>query len=214
MQKVIISHSGGLDSTVVLYHYLNLGYTPIIVNINYGQKAVQELRACNYFSQKFGLKIHNLRIEGYERSVDNNVLVRGTPDEVNNIAATVVSARNAVFLAIASGIAEAEGADIISYGTHLTRFDIFPDCSPDFVEAYQRVVDTSVHRRIELQVPLMEMTKTDVVRYGATLGVEFEKTYSCYSQNEYHCGVCISCLDRIKAFKEAGIHDPTRYATQ
>ena len=132
-----------------------------------------------------------------------------------NMAVTVVPNRNAVMLAVAYAVAVAEKADIVSAGFHSGDHPIYPDCRPDFVEAFEAMerIATEGHAEASLHVyaPFVRISKQDIVAIGFRLGVPFQETWSCYKGLERHCGKCGTCQERREAFALAGIEDPTEY---
>ncbi|HEY7824400.1 MAG TPA: 7-cyano-7-deazaguanine synthase, partial [Acidimicrobiia bacterium] len=130
--------------------------------------------------------------------------------------ATVVPNRNAIMLAIATGIAVAEGAEVVATGVPAGDHFIYPDCRPDFFNpfavAMEAANDGFTVDGFRLEAPFISMTKADIAAYGSSIGVDYAITWSCYKGGEIHCGRCGTCVERIEAFLDAGVHDPTNYA--
>lgn len=129
---------------------------------------------------------------------------------------TVVPNRNAIMLDIATGIAVVQGADAVAFGAHGGDHPIYPDCRPEFVEAFTAMVRVAnagfLSSRFRVVAPFLSLTKSEIVRIGARLGVPFELTWSCYEGGNFHCGRCGACVERSEAFTLAGVKDPTIYA--
>lgn len=124
---------------------------------------------------------------------------------------TVVPFRNGIMLAIAAGIAESEDAGAIVLGNHFGDHAIYPDCRADFSCAMSDAIRLGTYKQIELLTPFVSKSKTDIATIGASLGVDFGLTYSCYKGGKIHCGKCGTCFERKEAFRESGIEDPTEY---
>ena len=132
------------------------------------------------------------------------------------IPSTYVPARNTVFLSIALAYAEALDADAIFIGATATDYSGYPDCRPEFIEAFQKIAEVGTKKgvegkTVEVKAPLIGLTKAEIIKKGMKLNVPFEKTWSCYMGREKACGRCDSCLLRLKGFKEAGFRDPIEY---
>ena len=132
-----------------------------------------------------------------------------------NMATTVVPNRNAIMLSIAYGVAVAEGAEIVATGVHAGDHFVYPDCRPEFIEAFgamqKKAVEGFGDASLRLHAPFVEWSKADIVTTGARLGVPYADTWSCYEGGEFHCGLCATCGERIEAFQIAGVRDPTVY---
>jgi 7-cyano-7-deazaguanine synthase len=132
-----------------------------------------------------------------------------------NMSVTVVPNRNAIMLSIAYGVAVARGASLVACAVHAGDHYVYPDCRPEFIEAFDQMQSRAVEGfgdpDLRLDAPFMRKTKTEIVEIGYTLGVPYEDTWSCYEGGELHCGLCGTCTERKEAFRLAGIHDPTKY---
>ena len=125
-------------------------------------------------------------------------------------------ARNIIFLSLGLSWAEAEDADAVYIGVNAVDYSGYPDCRPEFIEAFQKMATKGTKKGVEgkpilIEAPLLHMSKSEIIKEGSKLGVPFEKTWSCYSGEDKACGRCDSCLLRLKGFKEAGIKDPINY---
>ncbi len=219
MKKAICLLSGGLDSTVSLYVARSEGYDPIALSIDYGQRHLKEVKAACSLTQQ-------LRIPHYFSSVnmpwkgsallDAGIDLPEDRDEKTmseGIPVTYVPGRNSVFLSMAMSCAEAEKAEAIFFGANVLDYSGYPDCRPEYVEAFGKAIMCGTQagiegRKIEIKTPLIKLTKKDIILWGKKLGVPFEMTWSCYAGDDKPCGVCDSCILRAKGFREAGIADP------
>ena len=220
--KAVVLLSGGLDSATVLAMAKTGGRECIALSFAYGQRHEIELSAARRVANAIGVAEHivyplDLRLFGAsaltsELSVPKDAV--GAP----GIPVTYVPARNTIFLAIALGLAEARGADEIWIGVNAVDYSGYPDCRPDFIEAFQQVIARGTKSGIErgqphVITPLIELTKAQIIRRGVELGVDYSLTHSCYDPDREGraCGHCDSCLLRRRGFEAAGIADPTLY---
>ncbi len=222
MKKAVIVFSGGIDS-VCAVSYLKSRYELYGITFSYGQKANNEITAAKSFAKKLGLKQHKIVDIGFMKELygNSNVLTsskRKIPAKFEY--SIVVPIRNAVFLSVASAWAFTLNASLVAYGAH-TGDKHYPDCRPGFAKklegAFNRGeidgIKSGLRKNIEIWSPYkMGLSKSDLLKSGIkTLGDAIFKTWSCYSNNRYHCGVCESCNNRKTAFEKAGITDKTRY---
>ena len=217
-KKAIVLFSGGLDSTTCLYWALDKGYECEALTVSYGQRHDREVLAAQMITRNLGVKHHlitlNLPWLSCCSLVDKNqklpdVALEDIPKE--GIPSTYVPGRNLMFLSIAGSLLDAVEADAIIAGPNAVDFSGYPDCTPAFFkaagEALNRGTKRGVREGIEVLAPLMDLSKTDIVRLGAKLKVPFELTWSCYAGGKKPCGHCDSCKLRAKGFAEAGVHD-------
>lgn len=221
-KKAVILVSGGLDSATCLAIAHAAGFDCYALSFDYSQRNRPELVAAQRVAQKHGTiehRIVKLDIAGLCRSAltDNNIAV---PDYTGdgNIPATYVPARNTVFLAIALGWAEVLGANDIFGGMSHVDYSGYPDCRPEYFEAFQKLAVLATKAGVEghpirIQTPLIYLSKAETIKKGLELGVDYSLTVSCYQADSEGraCGRCDSCTLRKKGFQEAGIPDPTRY---
>ena len=222
MRSVILL-SGGLDSATVLAIARAEGRECLALSFVYGQRHGIELEAARRVAASIGVAEHvvyplDLRVFGASALTSAIEVPKdavGTP----GIPVTYVPARNTIFLALALGYAEARGAEEIWIGVNALDYSGYPDCRPDFIDAFQEVIWKGTRSGVErheprLVAPLVHMTKADIVRRGTELGVDYGLTHSCYDPDSTGraCGHCDSCILRRKGFVEAGVEDPTRYA--
>jgi 7-cyano-7-deazaguanine synthase len=221
--KAVCLVSGGLDSAVCLAWARRQGYVCYALSIDYGQRHRVELEAARRVAVSLGAERHaviaiDLRQFGGSALTDQIPVPKGrSPEEISTgIPVTYVPARNTVFLAVALAWAEVlAGADIV-LGVNAIDFSGYPDCRPEYIEAFERMANLATKAGVEgwmrfrIHTPLGRLSKVEIVRLGAELGVDFRLTHSCYDPepDARPCGACDSCLLRRKGFAEAGIPDP------
>ncbi|WP_163832987.1 7-cyano-7-deazaguanine synthase QueC [Spartinivicinus ruber] len=220
-KKAVILLSGGLDSTTVLAMAKAQGYTCYAMSFDYGQRHRAELVAAKRVADALGAKEHrvmtlNFGELGGSALTDESIDV---PEELSEgIPVTYVPARNTVFLSLALGWAEIVGAYDIFIGVNAIDYSGYPDCRPEFIEAFERLANLATKVGVEgqsfkIQTPLKDMSKADIIRCGTELGIDYRMTVSCYQANTQGqaCGVCDSCRLREKGFVDAGLVDATVY---
>ena len=220
--KAVILLSGGLDSATVLAIAKQDRRDCIALSFAYGQRHEIELAAAKRVAQSMGVIEHvvypiDLRLFGAS-ALTGDINVPKDSVGAPGIPVTYVPARNTIFLSIALGLAEARGADEIWIGVNAIDYSGYPDCRPEFIEAFQKVIMKGTRSGIEhgvpkIVTPLIEWTKAQIIRRGVDLGVDFSLTHSCYDPDAggRACGHCDSCLLRKRGFEEAGVPDPTVY---
>lgn len=219
--------SGGLDSATCLAIARDDGFRCRTLAIDYGQRHRHELDAAEAVAAAGGSEDHlvvrvDLRAIGGSALTDDGIDVprHERVEEIGGgIPVTYVPARNLIFLSLALAKAEAVGAAAISLGVNAIDYSGYPDCRPAFVESFRRTAGLATRvgveeRPVEIRTPLVEMTKPEIIRRGADLGVDYGLTHSCYAPDDLGraCGRCDSCLLRRAGFERAGVPDPTRYA--
>lgn len=226
IRPAIVLLSGGLDSSTTAAVARERGFGLHALTFDYGQRPVYEVAAARRVAAALGVAEHvveriDLRVFGGSALTDQVAVPK--PGEVarigGGIPVTYVPARNTIFLAFALAFAEARGASDIFIGVNAIDFSGYPDCRPEFVEAFQRLADVATKAgvsggRFTIHAPLIHMTKADIIREGARLGVEFGLTHSCYDPpgEGVACGQCDSCVLRREGFWQAGLTDPICYA--
>lgn len=221
----VVLLSGGLDSTTVLAIAKNQGYAPYALSFRYGQRHAVELDAAARVAAMQGVERHviadiDLRVfGGSSLTSDLAVPKHDTAEELTDeIPSTYVPARNTIFLSFALAYAETVGAHDIFIGVNALDYSGYPDCRPEYIEAFQNMANLATKagvegQRLTIHTPLISMTKAQIVTAGVELGVDYSLTSSCYDPDSsgHPCGRCDSCLLRLKGFAEAGQTDPLTY---
>lgn len=220
--NAVVLLSGGLDSATVLAIATSEGRTCHALSFNYGQRHQIELQAANRVAAAMGVAEHivfplDLRPFGGSALTSDTAVPKdsaGAP----GIPVTYVPARNTIFLSVALGFAEARGAEEIWIGVNAIDYSGYPDCRPEFLDAFQKVILQGTRSGLELGLPrlvapLATMSKADIIVRGTALGVDYSTTHSCYDPDREGraCGHCDSCILRRRGFEEAGVADPTTY---
>jgi 7-cyano-7-deazaguanine synthase len=225
----VVLLSGGLDSTTVLAHAIAAGYAAHALTFRYGQRHQHEIVAAQRIATTLGAAGHavldiDLRAFGGSALTDASIAVpkdRSTADLSQGIPVTYVPARNTIFLSFALAYAEVLGASDIFIGVNALDYSGYPDCRPEFIASFEQLANLATaaavegRTRMRIQAPLQQMTKKQIVEFGLTLGVDYSRTISCYdpTADGAACGHCDACQLRHRGFREAGVPDPTRYAT-
>jgi 7-cyano-7-deazaguanine synthase len=226
--RAVVLLSGGLDSATVLAVARNRGFDCHALSFDYGQRHRYELQAAGRLAEAMGVRTHRcIRIDlsakgGFGRSAltDGIDVPKDRDENQQGIPVTYVPARNTIFLSFALGYAEVIEAFDIFLGINAVDYSGYPDCRPAFVEAFEKLANLATAAGVEgkgrfrIHVPLLEMSKAQIIRTGVELGVDYSLTHSCYDpgQDATACGHCDSCLLRRAGFEAAGVPDPTRYA--
>jgi 7-cyano-7-deazaguanine synthase len=204
--KAVVLLSGGLDSATVLAIAIERGYDCYTLSFDYGQRHRAELDAAAAISASLGAREHR-------------VMPIAVPDRGGEgIPVTYVPARNTVFLSLALAWAEVLGADAIYIGVNAVDYSGYPDCRPEFIAAFQSLARLATKQGVEdtavlIEAPLIDLSKAEIIRRGAALGVDYARTVSCYRADNLGraCGHCDACRFRSEGFEAAGVADPTRY---
>jgi 7-cyano-7-deazaguanine synthase len=223
-RRVVAVLSGGLDSTTMAYQLRAQGYSINAISFDYGQRHRRELAFAEQVAADLDAPwtLIDLHAAGITDILTGSALTDGSvsvPDghyADESMRITVVPNRNAIMLSIASALAVTREAGAVAFGAHAGDHFIYPDCRPEFVRAFEGMVNIAVEglASIEILAPFLAMTKTDIVRLGNELKVPFERTWSCYKGGELHCGTCGTCYERREAFAQAHVADPTAYKTE
>jgi 7-cyano-7-deazaguanine synthase len=220
-KRAVILLSGGLDSATVVAMARAQGYSCYTMSFDYGQRHRAELDAAARVARDLGVVEHkvigmNLNGIGGSALTDSSIDVPQAPSE--GIPVTYVPARNTVFLSLALGWAEVLGARDIFIGVNAVDYSGYPDCRPEFIEAFERMANLATKAGVEgqgfrIQAPLQNLSKAEIVKAGVKLGVDYGLTVSCYQADDQGraCAKCDSCRLRAEGFAAAGISDPTAY---
>jgi 7-cyano-7-deazaguanine synthase len=219
--RAIVLLSGGMDSCVCAT-LAQRDYDAAAVHVLYGQRTEERerqsfLAICRRLNIRDQLIVRNeaLRAIGNSALTDENIAVPVSEEAGHDIPVTYVPFRNAHFLAVAVSWAEAIGAEKVYIGAVEPDSSGYPDCRPAYYDAFNQVVKTGTKEgRIEIVTPLIAMRKAEIVRLGLELGAPFDLTWSCYSRSDQACGICDSCVLRLRAFEAAGVKDPIPYAAR
>ena len=226
MKNAVVLLSGGMDSAVVLALAREQGYACHALSVRYGQRHTSELDAAARVAQSLGAVAHktvvvDLRSIGGSALTDDIDVPMDADGHVigEDIPVTYVPARNTIMLSVALGWAEVLGSADLFCGVNAVDYSGYPDCRPEFIAAFERLAGVATKAGVEgagfrVHAPLLRMSKADIVREGARLGVDFAQTVSCYQADAAGraCGHCDACRLRAEGFAAAGVADPTHYA--
>lgn len=226
LKTAVVLLSGGLDSATVLAMAKSQGYRCFALSFDYGQRHRAELLAADRVALELGAAEHvclslDLSRFGGSALTDHSIDVPDADVSDNaGIPITYVPARNTVFLSLATAWAEVLGAQSLFIGVNAVDYSGYPDCRPEFIDAFQQAANLGTKAGVEskdpalrIETPLVNMTKAEIIKAGRALGVDYGLTVSCYQATDdgAACGRCDSCYLRKKGFEEAGIADPTKY---
>lgn len=225
-EKAVVLSSGGLDSTTAMAIALSEGFKIYSISFRYGQRHFHELEAAERVAVSLGVEKHLVvdvdlsKIGGSALTTDIPVPKGRDESQMQDIPITYVPARNTIFLSYALAWAEAIEAADLFIGVNAVDYSGYPDCRPEFIEAFERMANLATKagvegkHQIKIHTPLIHFTKAQIIQKGSQLGVDYSITHSCYdpSPDGKACGECDSCTLRKKGFATAGIDDPTIYA--
>lgn len=224
--KAVVLLSGGLDSTTTLAIAKSQGYEIYALSFRYGQRHGLELHAAHRIARHFRVTKHlvvdiDLRLFGGSALTDDIPVPKGRSSEEMgaDIPITYVPARNTIFLSLALAWAETLGAQDIFIGVNALDYSGYPDCRPEYIEAYERMANLATkagiegRQKLKIHTPLINMAKAQIIKKGLELGADYSLTHSCYDPSGAGeaCGQCDSCQLRLKGFREAGVEDPVKY---
>ena len=227
-RQAVVLLSGGLDSTTCLAIANDMGFTCHALSFRYGQRNFVELKSAERVAKILGAETHrildlDLRIIGGSALTDELEVPkdRTEAEMESQVPVTYVPARNTLFLSLALGLAEVVGALDIFIGVNALDYSGYPDCRPEFIKAFEEVarlgtcVGAEKGQKINIQTPLIDLTKAQIIKKGLSLGVDYGLTHTCYDPDEQGraCGRCDSCQLRLKGFAQAGIEDPVIYSS-
>lgn len=207
--------SGGMDSVTMLHEYKDS--IDLAVTFNYGSNHnAREIEMARLNCRQLGIELIEIDLSFIGENFHSSLLegADAIPDgeyDFDNMKSTVVPFRNGIMLSAAAGLAESRGLTHILIASHSGDHALYPDCRDSFVKAMARAVALGTYDNIRLEAPYSLISKADIARRGAEIGVDYANTYSCYKGREHHCGRCGTCRERREAFAAAGIPDPTIY---
>ncbi len=220
-RRAIVLLSGGLDSATCLTLAMQNGFDCYALNFDYGQRHRAELQAAQHVAQQQGAteyRVIKIDLAGIGGSALTDVNIDVPTQPGTGIPVTYVPARNTVFLSLALAWAEVLHARHIFIGVNAIDYSGYPDCRPEYIAAFERMANLGTKAGIEgqsfkIETPLMHLSKADIIREGMRRGVDYSSTVSCYSADDdgRACGKCDACRFRAQGFRDAGVHDPTRY---
>ena len=225
MKRAVVLLSGGLDSTTTLATAIAEGYETYALSFDYGQRHKIEIDAAREIAKALGTKEHrvakiDMRVFGGSALTDDVDVPKKRPETeiAHGIPVTYVPARNTIFLAYALAWAEVIPTVDIFLGVNAVDYSGYPDCRPEFIEAFETLANVGTKagiegRRFQIHTPLIKFSKAEIIRKAVEFGVDLSLTHSCYDPTPegLACAECDSCLLRLKGFREAGIEDPIRY---
>jgi 7-cyano-7-deazaguanine synthase len=223
IKRAVVLLSGGLDSATCLAIAKSMDFEIFALSFDYGQKHAYELELAKFNAEKAGVVNHITAV--LDRNFFKNSSLTGSGSSVKKdsydctkIPDTYVPARNTVFLSYALAYAETIGAESIFIGVNSLDYSGYPDCRPEYISAFEKMANLAIKEavegklRIQIETPLISMTKAEIIKTGKKLGVDYSKTISCYDPVEgKSCGHCDSCILRKKGFSESGYPDETVY---
>ena len=223
--KAVVLLSGGLDSSTLLAIAKSEGFDTYALSFRYGQRHQVEIEAARQVAQSLGVRQHivldiDLRSFGGS-ALTSEIAVpkgRGLKQMAEDIPVTYVPARNTIFLSFALAWAEVLGSTDIFIGVNALDYSGYPDCRPEYIEAYEKMANLATKAAVEghrltIHTPLIRLTKAEIIKKGLELGIDYSLTITCYDPSEIGeaCGACDACLLRLKGFREAGLKDPVKY---
>jgi 7-cyano-7-deazaguanine synthase len=215
--SAVVLLSGGMDSVTALYHAAERWNLAAAITFHYGSKHNdREIPCARWHAERFGIPHLVVPLGFIGEHFESDLLAKGggIPKghyEEQTMRRTVVPFRNGIMLAVAAGFAESRGAGRLVIAAHAGDHAIYPDCREPFMAAMGEAIRLGTYAEIGLERPFVAMNKAGIAAEGARLGVDFERTWSCYVGGDVHCGECGTCVERREAFLLAGIPDPTRY---
>ena len=217
MKKVVVVLSGGMDSATTLYQAIKDGFDPYTISFNYGQRHKKELDYAKELCENISINHKVVDITNLTEVINKSALTNADIDvpeghyAQENMKITVVPNRNMIMLSLATAWAESMGLKTVYYACHANDRAIYPDCRAEFVTALSQATQLGTYSQVKILAPYVNKLKADIVAIGHALGIDYQRTWSCYEGLEKHCGQCGTCQERKEAFQIAGVFDPTLY---
>lgn len=217
--KIVTVISGGMDSITMLHKLHHEGYEIKAISFNYGQRHSKELEMAKVNCKDLNIEHRVIDITFLQNLIHKSALTGDidVPEghyEDDNMKLTVVPNRNMILASLAIGFAINEEYDAIALGVHSGDHAIYPDCRPEFIQSLDNVSQIANYKPIKVLAPFINANKTEIIRQGLEIGVDYAKTWTCYKGLEKACGRCGSCQERLEAFKNNGVEDPLEYETR
>jgi 7-cyano-7-deazaguanine synthase len=237
-KRAVVLASGGMDSATAAYEAIERGFDLYLLHTSYGQETedrefecarrlADEVDAADFLHVETShlariggssltddeMDVTDADLDTVEQDSTSSSSEQSSREDGEEVPTSYVPFRNANLLAMAVSYAEANDCDAVFIGAHSEDFSGYPDCRPEFFEAFQQVVDvgTKAETEIEIRAPFVELSKTDIAERGVELGVPYEHTWSCYRAESPACGTCDACAYRLQAFQNIGVRDPIEY---
>lgn len=217
---IVLSLSGGMDSTTLLAHFLAQGEKVFPVQFVYGSKHNRyELEAVDLIMKHYGLSAPVIDLTQAFKAIQSNLLKSGgdIPEghyEASSMSKTVVPGRNSIFISFLTGVAESIGAEKVAIGVHSGDHHIYPDCRMRYIDAMDSAMRLASDGKVKLIAPFLQFDKSDIIRDGMVLKVPYGLTRTCYKDQPIACGKCGSCQERLEAFAKNRIEDPLEYESR
>lgn len=218
--RAVVLLSGGLDSTTVLAKALDEGCEVVALSFRYGQRHSRELDSAKAVAEHYGTRhvVVDIDLSMFRSALtDPDIDVPEGREKIgSDIPDTYVPARNIIMLSVAAGLCESVAADRIYIGANVVDYSGYPDCRPQFFEAFRKMLSVGTKagtegRPIRIETPILSKSKAEIVKLGKDLGAPLHLTWSCYEGGEKACGRCDSCILRLRGFEEAGFRDEIEY---
>jgi len=217
--RTAVVMSGGMDSSTLLWQLLDEGDECLTVTVDYGQRHRKEIEAAQQMAAICDVPHRLVNVAALSQHLTGSALT----DDVDvphghyaeeSMRATVVPNRNMILLAVAGGVAVANGCNRIATAVHAGDHFVYPDCRPQFIESCSATlaIATESFGDVTIHAPFVNITKAEIAARGEVLGVPWAKTWTCYEGGDIHCGRCATCVERLEAFDLAGVTEPTEYA--
>ncbi|MDD4244778.1 MAG: 7-cyano-7-deazaguanine synthase QueC [Candidatus Methanomethylophilaceae archaeon] len=218
--RAVVLLSGGLDSTTALAKALDEGCEAVALSFRYGQRHSRELDSARAVTEHYGIRhvVVDIDLSMFRSALTNldMEIPEGREAIGSDIPDTYVPARNIIMLSVAAGLCESVDADRIYIGANVVDYSGYPDCRPEFFEAFRKMLSVGTKagtegHQIRIETPILKMSKAEIVKLGKALGAPLHLTWSCYEGGEKACGRCDSCILRLRGFEEAGFRDEIEY---